>query len=1045
MADHEIHITPHVNLTEIRDFERHLAGIQRQFDALIGSAQKITWPRGPGSASPAGSGRGPSPAQPRMSAPNQRVSPDQSMPGGSPAAVPPRPSVPNQAVNPGQSIPGAAAQEAQRRGKHPTGNQGTPGANLNTPGGLLDWMQGTYLPEAATIQEMLKGFGVSSGGKTGGRSPRTPQPSTPPLSFSFSRSLWKSPPQTLEDYQNVSNEINSRPGWSAAQKKQAMDLATQGVTPTSPAALAAQGQALKQQLQARKSTGSGKRFGQSGLSKALLDAAGVGGATELLGAFGPAALGIGAVGYGVTQMQQGWTNYRTQGTAFSALSKSIGDLGQSFNTLRNTVNKSGMNFAETMGTITQAAQTYAPYVGNLGTKGFTQAVMAPQSLAFSYGLNPVSTTQAFGQAAQIGITRTNSSRGQMTPAQWASLIANATSAGSMQGRVGQVLSSMLGVSQQIAQQISQAPNQGIIAGILTTLNKSGNAMLQGTNGATIAENLNSGIQHPGLGAAGQLWMYRAINPNNKLTWGQEQWTQAQGLSGVNPYTGLSNLSSVMKKIRQELPGGKLQGSRINGIWEPGAATSNQLINLAPMLHLQTPEQVAAVIKAFQGQSPQQMNATAALAGRFGSNTLQTLMKKGNINTFAQIANAQHVSGPNGLQALAAHVKTLHGSVSQSFYTVEKAYKALGLTHPTSAKQAQTIMHQRAVDLGKMKDILAGNVVHGPQLATSMDTLNKTIANTQKNWAKIAQHIQPLANAVSKIALALSEPGKTAAGSLTGKYSVDAMQWLFDKITGAHVNLTKPSAHPSHSPSKSSSSHHVPYPYAHPGGAFGARPTAYHPLASAQASVTLPWLSSRSAARPSAMLADFVMGNMMGVNNLPWMGSLSSNGNSNSNAYSLANWSPSAANAPGLSGGVNQWSGLITSDLNRLPGKSPLLTSNLVKAVMNAESGGNPNALSRTGATGLMQLEPMTAQGLGVNAHNPGQNLWGGITYLNQQLQHFGNIAQALSAYNAGPGAVPAQGINGATQGYVEEILNELKALNAHMSNISSLASQSTPL
>ena len=39
MADHEIHITPHVNLTEIRDFERHLTGIQRQFDALIGSAQ----------------------------------------------------------------------------------------------------------------------------------------------------------------------------------------------------------------------------------------------------------------------------------------------------------------------------------------------------------------------------------------------------------------------------------------------------------------------------------------------------------------------------------------------------------------------------------------------------------------------------------------------------------------------------------------------------------------------------------------------------------------------------------------------------------------------------------------------------------------------------------------------------------------------------------------------------------------------------------------------------------------------------------------------
>ncbi len=1032
MADHEIHITPHVNLTEIRDFERHLAGIQRQFDALIGSAQKITWPRGPGSASPAGSGRGPSPAQPRMSAPNQRVSPDQSMPGGSPAAVPPRPSVPNQAVNPGQSIPGAAAQEAQRRGKHPTGNQGTPGANLNTPGGLLDWMQGTYLPEAATIQEMLKGFGVSSGGKTGGRSPRTPQPSTPPLSFSFSRSLWKSPPQTLEDYQNVSNEINSRPGWSAAQKKQAMDLATQGVTPTSPAALAAQGQALKQQLQARKSTGSGKRFGQSGLSKALLDAAGVGGATELLGAFGPAALGIGAVGYGVTQMQQGWTNYRTQGTAFSALSKSIGDLGQSFNTLRNTVNKSGMNFAETMGTITQAAQTYAPYVGNLGTKGFTQAVMAPQSLAFSYGLNPVSTTQAFGQAAQIGITRTNSSRGQMTPAQWASLIANATSAGSMQGRVGQVLSSMLGVSQQIAQQISQAPNQGIIAGILTTLNKSGNAMLQGTNGATIAENLNSGIQHPGLGAAGQLWMYRAINPNNKLTWGQEQWTQAQGLSGVNPYTGLSNLSSVMKKIRQELPGGKLQGSRINGIWEPGAATSNQLINLAPMLHLQTPEQVAAVIKAFQGQSPQQMNATAALAGRFGSNTLQTLMKKGNINTFAQIANAQHVSGPNGLQALAAHVKTLHGSVSQSFYTVEKAYKALGLTHPTSAKQAQTIMHQRAVDLGKMKDILAGNVVHGPQLATSMDTLNKTIANTQKNWAKIAHNLVPLVNATSKIALVLSEPGSLfhMVTSPASPQNSTLLKQIWS-IVGIHP------------PTTSHAAPHVTYPHSsghsawstsqRTGGAF-ARTTAYQ-----------PWIGLTANTPPSAQVADFVMSNMMGLNNLPWMGNPNSSTSAGGNNNSVIN----VGYTPSLSNNNQQFLKTMTPYAQQVSQSTGLPVPVLLSQWALESGWGTSTAAQQNNNFG--GIKPWGSYQAGQDSTYAGYSSLsafarGDAAFYNQNSR-YAAVEQAGRQGDSLQTIIQLLGQSGyATDpAYTQKLLSVLSQIEGHLSNISSLASQSTPL
>ena len=426
MADHEIHITPHVNLTEIRDFERHLAGIQRQFDALIGSAQKITWPSGPGSASPAGSGSSPASAQPRTSTPNQ-------------------------AVNPGQSIPGAAAHDQQRRSQHPTGNNGAPGANLNTPGGLLDWMQGTYLPEAATIQEMLKGFGVSSGGQ---KSKSASQAKASPSAADFTHfAVWHKKPETPEEFSQMSHDILSLPNFSATQKKAAMDAAQKG-----PAALH---EFVQQQQTASQSSGKSRR--QAPTTQSIMKTMGLGSMADLL-TMAPEALplvaGAVATGYVTGQVKQGWTNYRTQGTAFSALSKSIGDLGQSFNTLRNTVNKSGMNFAETMGTITQAAQTYAPYVGNLGTKGLTQALTASQGFAFSYGLNPVSTTQAFGQAAQqIGITRTNSSAGQMTPAQWASLIANATSAGSMQGRVGQVLSSMLSVSQQIAQSIAQAPNQ----------------------------------------------------------------------------------------------------------------------------------------------------------------------------------------------------------------------------------------------------------------------------------------------------------------------------------------------------------------------------------------------------------------------------------------------------------------------------------------------------------------------------------------------------------------------------------------------------------
>ncbi len=89
--------------------------------------------------------------------------------------------------------------------------------------------------------------------------------------------------------------------------------------------------------------------------------------------------------------------------------------------------------------------------------------------------------------------------------------------------------------------------------------------------------------------------------------------------------------------------------------------------------------------------------------------------------------------------------------------------------------------------------------------------------------------------------------------------------------------------------------------------------------------------------------------------------------------------------------------------------------NLVKAMMKQESGGNQNAVSNKGATGLMQLMPETARGLGVNPNDPADNLKGGVAYILQQLETFGNIPEALAAYNAGPGNVK----NGKWQGFKE--------------------------
>ena len=84
-----------------------------------------------------------------------------------------------------------------------------------------------------------------------------------------------------------------------------------------------------------------------------------------------------------------------------------------------------------------------------------------------------------------------------------------------------------------------------------------------------------------------------------------------------------------------------------------------------------------------------------------------------------------------------------------------------------------------------------------------------------------------------------------------------------------------------------------------------------------------------------------------------------------------------------------------------------IDAELLASVVHAESGGQVRAVSRVGAQGLMQLMPGTASALGVkDAFVAGENVEGGTKYLDQLLTRYhDNIALALAAYNAGPGAV----------------------------------------
>lgn len=102
---------------------------------------------------------------------------------------------------------------------------------------------------------------------------------------------------------------------------------------------------------------------------------------------------------------------------------------------------------------------------------------------------------------------------------------------------------------------------------------------------------------------------------------------------------------------------------------------------------------------------------------------------------------------------------------------------------------------------------------------------------------------------------------------------------------------------------------------------------------------------------------------------------------------------------------------------------------LVQAVITAESGFNPNALSRKGASGLMQLMPDTARRYGVrNIFDPAENIHGGVRYLRDLLAMFnGDMRLALAGYNAGENAVIRAGHRippyPETQDYVPKVID----------------------
>lgn len=259
-----------------------------------------------------------------------------------------------------------------------------------------------------------------------------------------------------------------------------------------------------------------------------------------------------AGGYvGLSAVRQGYSDARSQNFGLADISKTMSPGGGTEASAYGILG-AGHGYAYSNQQILSGAQTIKDATGK--NPDFLNQIHGVAQFGRQYGFDYNQAANYFAGSYQSGVT--GGSKAQMSWQQYAILVANTVQQANMQGREGQVVSTLQQLTQQMSAQNMTAPNQQGMAGLYTTAAKTGNQSLINNYGSIMSA-VNGGIQSPGMGAMGQAAMWQAVAP------GQDYWgAQMQMSKGNTP----ENFQNMIKYAYSHFGGNSDQAAVILGQW-----------------------------------------------------------------------------------------------------------------------------------------------------------------------------------------------------------------------------------------------------------------------------------------------------------------------------------------------------------------------------------------------------------------------------------------------------------------------------------------------